>query len=437
MSTWLVEKMSGLLGDHTGRRDFLQRSAIVGSAMTVAPASFVLKPGTAYGAVCSCNGSLCGCGDLCCDGYTEFCCTIYGENKCPPGTMTAGWWKSDGSGFCNSGGADQPRYYVDCNAECGACGPDGSGFCSGACFGCGCGCTGGDCGRRKTCCTKFRYGQCNQAVPFLGPIVCRVITCSPPWLWESTCTTSSATDNHTRFHDAPCLHGSDPLDPVVSPWAIGIVRGKDWMLQNQFAGGSADKVVSFGRSGDVPLVGDWNGDGQRTIGIWRAGRFYLKNSIAGGAADTEFTYGLSTDTPIVGDWNGDGRTTIGIVRGNTFHLRNSNTGGAANTTFSYGLPSDTPIVGDWNGDGRTTIGVRRGKVFYLRNSNTGGVANIEFSFGLATDVPIVGDWNGDGTSNVGVRRGATWYLRYKHQGGGADAEFSYGIPSDLPVVFRG
>jgi hypothetical protein len=218
VSTWLVEKMSGILEARTDRRGFLSRSAMVGSAMAVAPMRFVLEPGTAYGTICNCNGSLCSCGDLCCDGYTEFCCTIYGENRCPSGTMVAGWWKVDGSSFCLKDGRPQARYYCDCNAVCGGCAPDASGFCSGACFGCGCGCAKGNCSHRKACCTKFRYGQCNQDVPHLGPIACRVITCTPPWVWEDSCTTAVATDYATAFHDAPCLHESDPGTPEFVPF---------------------------------------------------------------------------------------------------------------------------------------------------------------------------------------------------------------------------
>lgn len=213
MSRWLVDRVSSLLEARTGRRGFLGKSALVGSAMAVAPANFVLRPGSAYAAICNCNGSLCNCGDLCCDGYTEFCCTLYGDNRCPPGTLVAGWWKADGSAYCGS----RPRYYVDCNAECGSCAPNASGFCSGDCFGCNCGCAKGSCKNRKACCTKFRYGQCNQAVPYLGPIVCRVITCNPPWTWEATCTTTTATDNATAFHNAPCLQASDPTDAVARP----------------------------------------------------------------------------------------------------------------------------------------------------------------------------------------------------------------------------
>ena len=38
-----------------------------------------------------------------------------------------------------------------------------------------------------------------------GPVVCRVATCTPPWRYDPSCTTSSATDNRTVNHGAPCL----------------------------------------------------------------------------------------------------------------------------------------------------------------------------------------------------------------------------------------
>lgn len=245
MSRWLVDQVSSLLEARTGRRGFLAKSAMVGSAVAVAPATFVLKPGTAYGAVCNCNGSLCNCGDLCCDGYTEFCCTIYGDNRCPPGTLVAGWWKADGSSFCTG----FPRYYVDCNAACGSCQPDGSGFCSGVCYGCLCGCAEGSCRNRKKCCTKFRYGQCNQGVPYLGPIVCRVITCTAPWVWEATCTTTSATDNATAYHDAPCLHDTTP-PPKPPPVPAGPTKAQIHQLINS-EDDTAMKLVNRPNNSDV------------------------------------------------------------------------------------------------------------------------------------------------------------------------------------------
>jgi hypothetical protein len=180
----------------TGRRSFLTRAAVVGSALSVAPLRFLMRPVSADDAVC-------GPANECADGWTVFCCTIHGgRNSCPPGTIAAGWWKADASPFC--GGA--ARYIVDCNAQCApGCGCSGSGICSPACHSWRCTCGQGTCDRRRIACNAFRYGQCHQELACVGPVVCRVVSCVPPWQWDPSCTAASATANATRFHNAPCL----------------------------------------------------------------------------------------------------------------------------------------------------------------------------------------------------------------------------------------
>jgi hypothetical protein len=192
------------------RRGVLRRGAMAGTALAVAPTTYVLRPTSAYAAVCS-PGALCN------DGYTEFCCTLSGANRCPPGTALGGWWKVDGSNFCGGG----PRYYMDCNAACGGCGCGSNGICPGSCSGTGCGCALGDCNNRKAGCTAFRYGQCNQAVRCLGPIVCRVVTCTEPWRIDGSCTTAARTDNATRYHTRPCLE----VDALGAVDAVDVVPG--------------------------------------------------------------------------------------------------------------------------------------------------------------------------------------------------------------------
>ena len=175
--------------------------------MTVAPRDFLLRPVSAYGAICTCaGGQSCDCGAACCDGYTEFCCNITGANSCPSGSVIAGWWKADGSGLCVQSGADRPRYYMDCNAA--AAGPCGPGGVTTATNQCSCGCRGGTCNNRRQCCVAFRYGQCHNEIPCLGPIVCRVVSCTPPWQLDGSCSTVVATDNFTRFQNGCLSHPS-------------------------------------------------------------------------------------------------------------------------------------------------------------------------------------------------------------------------------------
>ncbi|HVX16934.1 MAG TPA: hypothetical protein VHA73_02790 [Acidimicrobiales bacterium] len=180
----VVSRLStGLFGNRSSRRGFLASTAVVGSALTTKPWKYLVEPVSAYDAVC-------GSGNECGDGWTVFCCTLSKQNMCPNDTFVGGWWKADNSGFC-CGGA---RYYIDCNAKCGSIW-NGSCHCNNT----------GTCDRRRVACNQFRYGQCHQEISCYGPVVCRVATCTPPWQYDQTCTTASATDNNTATHSAPCL----------------------------------------------------------------------------------------------------------------------------------------------------------------------------------------------------------------------------------------
>ena len=194
----LVHRASGLFNKGTTRRSFLTRTAVLGSALAVGPIDFILKPGTAYAYTCG----------TCSDGWTAFCCTINsGRNSCPPNSFVAGWWKADNAAYC----CGAARYIIDRNATC----PTQ----------CSCRCAGGSCDGRRTCCNQFRYGQCHTEIACYGPVVCRVATCTPPWRYDPSCTTSSATDNNTVNHGAPCI-GTDCGSPIDKKYkALGGASG--------------------------------------------------------------------------------------------------------------------------------------------------------------------------------------------------------------------
>jgi hypothetical protein len=224
----LVNTIAERLSDQIDRRGFLGRIAMWGAALVTAPSMFILTPTTAYAAICGCHGQSCNCSAKCCGAYTEFCCTIYGENACPPGGIIGGWWRVDGSSFC--GGS--ARYYMDCHRPCGGCSCGSSGICSGSCNGTACGCANHNCSNRKAGCVHFRYGNCNNQVSCIGPIICRVVTCTVPWQIDAGCSTAVRVDNGTRYHDAPCLHnGVDPNGFVSEVSTVpGSISIKGWVL---------------------------------------------------------------------------------------------------------------------------------------------------------------------------------------------------------------
>ena len=227
---------------------------------------------------------------------------------------------------------------------------------------------------------------------------------------------------------------------------IGLFRasGNFFFLRNTNTTGSPDIIAQFGAPGDLPVVGDWDGDGVTTIGLYRpsSSTFFLRDSNTPGFPDLIISFGDGPggDLPIVGDWNGDGVTTIGVYRPSTstFFLRNSNSPGAPDLSVPFGAPGDKPIVGDWDGDGTTTIGLYRpsGSNFFLRNTNTTGAPNISFPFGAAGDTPVVGDWNGDGVTTIGLYRasGAIFFLRNSNSAGFPDLSVPFGAAGDLPIV---
>ncbi len=207
--------------------------------------------------------------------------------------------------------------------------------------------------------------------------------------------------------------------PVFCDWngdgidTPGVYRrsNSNFYISNQFtsfgASDSSKKQFSFGNGGlgDIPVCGDWNGDGIDTVGVYRPGesRFYLTDNFTSYGASTSkrtFTFGRgTTDIPVIGDWNGDGKDTVGVYRpkeGGRWYLTNEFSSYGSSTskyTFLYGQTTgDEPITGDWNNNGKDTVGVQRGATFYLTNNTTGGATHYQFNFGRSSDQPLSGVW---------------------------------------------
>jgi hypothetical protein len=118
-------------------------------------------------------------------------------------------------------------------------------------------------------------------------------------------------------------------------------------------------------TGDIPVTGDWNGDGSTKIGVFRivhgVGRWYLDingNGLWNGSpTDTVYTnFGMTGDIPVTGDWNGDGSTKIGVFRSvngqGRFYLDYNGNGIWDGCSLdmcysSFGLPGDWPVAGKW------------------------------------------------------------------------------------------
>jgi hypothetical protein len=200
--------------------------------------------------------------------------------------------------------------------------------------------------------------------------------------------------------------------PLAGDWNgdgiddVGVFRNGQFLLRQptriQFGGIiNATITLNFGTSGDKAVVGDWNGDGIDTPGIFRPsnGQWFLTNgpntNNTSPISSVSFIFGQSGDLPVAGDFNGDGIDSIGTFTASTgtWRLRNTNSGGSPDITLNgVGVQGDLPVVGDFDGDGIDTPGGLRGSTWFLLN-NFQFVA-LNFDFGQAGDIPLVGDWDG-------------------------------------------
>jgi hypothetical protein len=230
-----------------------------------------------------------------------------------------------------------------------------------------------------------------------------------------------------------------------------------------------DKFRIFGLDGDYPVAGDWTGIGAQQIGVFRPslGAWFLDLNNDGtwdpsttgsnGLKDNVFFFGLPGDIPVVGDWNGDGRTKLGIFRCPTnggvctFVLDFAGKLAFDPTTAvfnSYGLAGDYPVANNWNGlsGGSDQIGVFRcpaaGKAgvctWYVNSTGLGyySSSDQQYSYGLPGDIPVVGNWNGTGRKRIGVFRSGTWILNVSGTNvfDFSDQITSFGLPGDKAVV---
>ncbi len=270
---------------------------------------------------------------------------------------------------------------------------------------------------------------------------------TPGTYWIGACVDAVADESPTNNQCSTGVAITVPV-PIVSD-KIGVWRNKLFFLDlngNNVWEPGTDGLVSFGSSTDLPVVGDWNGDGVDDVGIRRGNLFFLDlngNRIWEPGIDGIFAFGSSTDIPVIGDWNGDGTDDFGVRRNNLFFLDlNGNRvwEPGIDGIFAFGSSTDTPVIGDWNADGTDDFGIRRNNLLFLDlNGNRVWEPGIDgiFAFGSSTDTPVIGDWNADGTDDFGIRRNNLFYLDLNGNRvwePGIDGVFAFGTSSDTPIA---
>ena len=237
---------------------------------------------------------------------------------------------------------------------------------------------------------------------------------------------------------------------------VGVFIDGQWYLDLNGNGqwDEGDLWAKLGNEGDLPVTGDWDGDGKTDIGIygpaWARDPWAVRNEPGLPDADNYPTNPLAKtkNVPPTADEATSGgrllkRTSQGKPRADLI-----------DHVFHYGAPGDVPVdrrlerrrhphdrrlprrrverrhrrrrpadrrrrpatrsarratsrsIGDFNGDGVDEMGVFRDGQWII---DTNGNRQIDahdtvFELGEAGDTPVVGDWDGDGTDDPGTYR---------------------------------
>ncbi|MBC7911499.1 MAG: S8 family serine peptidase, partial [Pyrinomonadaceae bacterium] len=137
----------------------------------------------------------------------------------------------------------------------------------------------------------------------------------------------SAVDQGLRYAVRPFdLDGDGKTDfPIFRPNGGGGGHVQ-WYVLNSATGASAQQV--FGDDTDLPVPGDYNGNGVSEIAVFRGveGAWYISQGSA--QSFTRVQWGLNGDVPVPADYDGDGKTDVAVWRpsNGTWYISQSSDG---------------------------------------------------------------------------------------------------------------
>ena len=240
--------------------------------------------------------------------------------------------------------------------------------------------------------------------------------------------------------------------------------------------------LNIGTAGAIAVAADFNGDGMAEIALYSDGYWFIDINGNGRWDDDDLwaEMGSSDDLPVVGDWDGDGKDDIGVYGlqwpgdidalaqdpglpdlanrevSKPKNVPPTRQRGASRTrlmqttargdvranvvdhVFQYGQGLEAAVTGDFNGDGIENIGTYQDGQWKLDTNGDGRISTGDqvVEFGQAGDIPVVGDFNGDGVDQIGVFRDGKWHLDTNGnlQHDQLDEMYQLGSDGDQPIV---
>jgi peptidoglycan hydrolase-like protein with peptidoglycan-binding domain len=217
-----------------------------------------------------------------------------------------------------------------------------------------------------------------------------------------------------------------PAPPAPAPTVIPV---RTFNSQTGLWSKSTGSRATLGAKGDVPVPGDYDGNGSIDLAVYRpstAGWY-----VAGKPASV---WGQPGDVPVPGRYLASGTTVPAVYRpaDSTWLVKGS-------APITFGRAGDKPVPADYDGDGRTDIAV------FTPSTSTWSVrGTASVRWGTKGDVPVPADYDGDGRAEIAIYRPSTGQWRIPDMptvvlGGAADVPVPYRYDRNAsadPAVWR-
>ena len=250
-------------------------------------------------------------------------------------------------------------------------------------------------------------------------------TCSPRRCISGRCARSIEwrPAHRGRFGSWFSLQTADPGDSGRfrrhGATDVAIYRVGNWFIRNH-------STVPFGLAGDVPVPGDYDGNGIVETAVFRPSS---AEWLFPAAPPVQF--GSTGDIPVPGDYNGDGITDIAVWRSTgtgpaQWFVRNQ-------ITVAHGARGDIPVVGDWDRDGRDDMGIFEPDTGMWRTSAPAAASSFHHAaVGTAADLLV----NADSTQTRRLRRlpQRIWLILRSGTNYTAPESIPFGVTGDTPIA---
>jgi hypothetical protein len=211
--------------------------------------------------------------------------------------------------------------------------------------------------------------------------------------------------------------GDGKVDPAIYRPSTGL-----WAVLTSSTGYQSSFSVSWGLSTDIPVPGDYDGDGKTDPAVYRAALsggvwYFLKSSTNFSTSGSVMLGGLNgDDIPVPGDYDGDHKTDPAVFSpsAGVWTFAKSSTNYASSEQHLWGTTNDKPVPGDYDGDGKVDPAIYRPStgLWAILNSSTNYTTSSYATWGVSTDTPVPADYDGDGKTDPAVQRSSTgvWFV---------------------------